>query len=355
MNSSTYSLSRRAVLRHAGRFAVAAPFLTVLGCSEDPLVGTRLSFSGLTMGTYYRVTIIRSRSMSEPHRIQTGVERVLETINWQLSTYRPESELSKINASPETVWLEVSPEVAHVVTKALEISRLSSGTFDATIAPLINLWGFGPDKQSVYSHKDKRITEALGKIGHHLLEVKEAPAAIRKSRPDLHVDLSGIGKGSAVDKVADHLARAGAEHFLVDIGGDMRARRASSIEATWRIGIERPSIGSSRTVHRVINVGDGALATSGNYRNFFKTAGFHYSHIIDPRTGAPVNHDLASVTVIAPTAEEADAWSTAFMVCGPDAGLELAERLGIPAFFIIRTKSGLVDQPSSEFRRFLIG
>jgi thiamine biosynthesis lipoprotein len=238
------------------------------------------------------------------------------------------------------------------MAKSLDISRLSGSAFDPTVAPLVDLWGFGPKVSTVPSPGDKRIGAALGATGHAHLMVKETRTAVRKSRAGLAVDLSGIAKGFAVDRVTEFLARAGVEHFLVDIGGDMRARRASPAQATWRIGIERPAAGL-RTAHRVIDIGDGAVATSGDYRNFFEADGLRYSHIIDPRTGAPVNHGLASVTVIAASTEEADAWSTALMVLGPEAGAALAERRGLPAYFISRTERGLIDRPTREFKRFL--
>lgn len=354
MINSEHTLSRRAVLGSAGRFAVAAPFLTLLGCSEPPKAEAGVSFSGATMGTGYRVTIVGDRNIFRPEPLKAGVERILETVNSQMSTYRPDSELSKFNASAQTSWTEVSPDTAHVMAKALDLSRISDGAFDATVAPLVNLWGFGPEKLTVTSPGDDRIATALRGVGHHHLGARTSPNAIKKTRPDLHVDLSGIGKGFAVDKVAEYLATTGVEHFLVDIGGDMRAHRGSPDRAAWRIGVERPTFGP-RTVHRVITVGLGAVATSGDYRNFLEADGHLYSHIIDPRTGSPVDNSLASVTVIAPTTEEADGWSTALMVLGFDGGFELAERRGIPAFFITRTESGLVDRPSSEFRRFLAG
>ncbi len=352
MISSPGTLSRRAVLGQAGRFACAAPFLTLLGCNEASSGGGRIGFSGATMGTRYRVTLTGGRPMPALDDLHAGVVEILGTINRQMSTFRPDSELSMFNRTTATSWREVSPDLGHVLAKSLDISRLSGSAFDPTVAPLVDLWGFGPKVSTAPSRGDKRIGAALGVTGHEHLRVKETGTAVRKSRPGLTVDLSGIGKGFAVDRITDYLARAGVQHFLVDIGGDMRARRAAPTQATWRIGIERPVAGQ-RTAHRVINIGDGAVATSGDYRNFFEAAGLRYSHIIDPRTGAPVSHGLASVTVIAATTEEADAWSTALMVLGPDAGSALAERTGIPAFFISRTEGGLIDRPTREFKRFL--
>ncbi len=346
-------MSRRAMLAQAGRLAMVAPFLTLLGCDDFNASSDRMGFWGETMGTTYRVAITGGLDLPKPDHLQHMVETLLETINDQMSTYRATSELSKFNTERQASWFDVSPQIAHVVETALKISRLSGGAFDATIGPLVNLWGFGPDKQTLRSPSEEQITLALANTGHHHLHVKSRQTAIRKKRPDLHVDLSGIGKGFAVDQIAEVLASAGAENFLVDIGGDMIVRRFSPVQAPWRIGIEQPTTGP-RNIHRVINIGDGAVATSGNYRNFFEAGGSRFSHIIDPRSGAPVKHKLASVTVVAPTAEEADGWSTGLMVLGADEGFELAQQLGLSAFFITKTGNRLVDRSTGEFQRFLV-
>lgn len=342
-------LTRRAMLACSGRLMAVAPLLTVVGCNEFAGKEGRTGFSGATMGTRYQVTMVGKHDRAG---LQAGVEKILDTINDRLSTYRPNSELSRFNEAADTSWIDVSPELARVIASALDVSRASGGAFDATVGPVVNLWGFGPDEPVVKSPGDERIGATLARIGHHHLDVKAA-AKIRKMRPDMHVDLSGIGKGYAVDEIAGYLERAGIDRFLVDIGGDLRAHRSSADKATWRIGIERPVIGP-RTVYRLLNLGLGAVATSGDYRNFVESGGSVYSHIIDPRTGVPVNHRLASVTVVAATAKEADAWSTALMVTGPDTGLELADSLGLSAFFIVRSGSRLIERPSREFLRFLV-
>ena len=170
----------------------------------------------------------------------------------------------------------------------------------------------------------------------------------------MEIDLSGVAKGFGVDKLAEHLEAEGVEHYLVEIGGELRARGHSARRRPWRIGVEKP-IAGRRAVQRVVALDRGAIATSGNYRNFFDSAETRYSHIIDPRTGEPVRHRLASVTVIAPTAMQADALSTALMVLGPEAGLGLAERAGLAAFFIVKDGGGFAEVPSSRFEPYRLG
>jgi FAD:protein FMN transferase len=160
--------------------------------------------------------------------------------------------------------------------------------------------------------------------------------------------LSGIAKGYAVDRVADYLAQSGADNYLVEIGGEMRVRGSSPYARAWRIGVEKPVTGR-RAIQRVFRVDDAAIATSGDYRIFFESGGGRYSHIIDPRTGRPVTHKLASVTVIAPTTMAADAWSTALMVLGPDDGFRLAERLELAALFIAKTDGGFRENYTTSF------
>jgi thiamine biosynthesis lipoprotein len=344
------SLTRREVVHQFGRLVCAAPLLTLVGCNELAGEGARFGFAGSTMGTSYRIT---TKGHHAPAHLQAGVEAILESTNQQLSTYRTNSDLSRFNRTAGSSWLEVPPELAHVLTTADGISRASGGAFDATVAPVVDLWGFGPSASIINSPSDHRLGAALAKIGHHQLHINDAQTAVRKARPDVTVDLSGIAKGFAVDRIADYLERHGVDDFLIDIGGDMRMSRSSPSNAPWRIGIERPEIGP-RTVHRVINIGQGAVATSGDYRNFLESNGSMYSHIIDPRSGAPVSHDLASVAVVAGTAEQADGLSTALMVMGPDAGLELANDIELSALFIVRKGGRLVDLPSRQFNRYLV-
>ncbi len=345
-------ISRRAVLDRAKRFTVAIPFLSVLGCDDSPDDGAWLMLSGATMGTRYRVKVAGDGRRLERHAVERDIETILETVNDQMSTYRATSELSRFNSAASTSWVSVSPDTSRVAGEALRISHLSAGAFDVTIGPLVDLWGFGPETPRPLPPSAGRIQAQLGKIGHTKFDARNDPAAMRKARPDLHLDLCGIAKGFAVDRVAEYLEQNGASHYLVEIGGEMRVRGGSPYAGAWRIGVEKPVPGR-RAIQRVVRLNDAAIATSGDYRIFFESGGARYTHIIDPRTGLPVTHNLASVTVVAPTTMAADAWSTALMVLGPDHGLRLAEHLELAALFIVKTDGGLRESHTAPFGHVL--
>jgi thiamine biosynthesis lipoprotein len=216
------------------------------------------------------------------------------------------------------------------------------------VGPLVDLWGFGPaDGNGLPS--DEAISDASAKTGVDAFQFDPARGAIKKTRSRLRLDLSGVAKGHAVDLVAAHLEALGFDRYLIDVGGELKARGRKSDGSLWRIGIERPVPGQ-RQVQRVLAVDGGAIATSGDYRNFFLRDGRHYSHTIDPRTGRPVQHQLASVSVLSDRAMSADAMSTAMMVLGPEEGLALAERMQVPAMFLLRSEDGIVERTTLNFK-----
>ncbi len=346
------AFSRRDIIRQARGLALATPFLSLIAC--DGGAGRRLTLiTGTTMGTSYSVKIPHLPTQVDRHALEADIARILETVNAQMSTYRPDSELSRFNAGSAASWTEVSSETLRVVEAALGTSRLVEGAFDPTIGPLVELWGFGPGGRAPNVPTEDRIQDLLRNINYGHLRTKAVPAALGKAREGLRVDLSGIAKGFAVDKLAEQLERIGIEYYLVEIGGELRGRGYSPRGDIWRVGIERPSPASG-TVQRVVRLGGQALATSGDYRIFFERDGARYSHILDPRNGRPVDHGLASVTVVAPSTLEADALSTALMVLGPEVGFELARRDGIAAFFIAKTDRGFAERIAPEFAPYLI-
>ncbi len=348
------TLSRRDILRRAKGFALATPLLSLAGCDEANSRRPMTTIAGATMGTYYSVAITDLPANLDRGALRADIERRLEIVNRQMSNWRAESEISIFNAGTASSWIGVSTDTWAVVEEALRTSRLSDGAFDPTIGPLVDLWGFGPTSGNRQIPPHARIQEALGQIGFRHIRTREAPAAIAKRRAGIEIDLSGIAKGFAVDRLAEYLDARGVAHYLVDIGGELKARGLSPRRRAWRIGVERP-IEGHRAVQRIVALDGGAIATSGNYRIFFEHASARYSHIIDPRSGVPVDHELASVTVISPSTMQADALSTALMVLGPDAGYELALGQEIAALFIVKDGKSFAEVGSPAFERYLLG
>ncbi len=306
-------------------------FLMVLLASCQK--ATPLEFSGKTMGTSYA---IRVSSLPHGDELRSFVELVddeLESIEQSISTYREDSELSRFNTQQSLDWIEVSLPLAQIVVHAQEISKLSDGAFDITMGPLVELWGFGSRKSTLKPPTVEQIAKASTRVGYRHLQSRLAPPALRKLRADLSLDLSAMAKGYAVDRIAELLNARGLENYLIEIGGEIRARGRKAPGKAWRVGIEQPRA-QNRSVNRVLKLRDLAVATSGNDRNYFTAEQNRYGHIIDPRSGKPTSHGLASVTVLAKDCSTADAWATALAVAGAKEGLRIANELGIQAFFI---------------------
>jgi thiamine biosynthesis lipoprotein len=344
------ALTRRQVIRQAKGLALATPFLSLIACEGG--AGRLTQVSGATMGTTYRVKIHDLPAGTSERDLERDVARILATVDARMSTYRANSELSRFNDGPADAWTEVSHDTLAVVEAALGVSRLTSGAFDPTIGPLVDLWGFGAGGQVHKVPAPAQIEAARRRMSFADLRAATTPPRLGKKHGGTRLDLSGIAKGFGADKVAEHLERLGAGQYLVEVGGELRGRGASPRGEVWRVGIERP-VAAPRAVQRVVRLGGQGLATSGDYRIFFEHDGATYAHLIDPRSGRPVDHGLASVTVIAGTTMWADALSTALMVLGPEAGRELAEREGIAAFFIARHPRGFVEIATPAFAPYL--
>ena len=300
------------------------------------------------MGTEYNVRVVGPVGGLDLVALKQHVDRTLATIDQQMSTYLPDSEVSRFNQSAGDDWFAVSPQTARVVAAGLEVSRSTHGAFDVTVGPLVNLWGFGPTGRPGVEPTREAIAECRDRVGYRRFEVRREPPALRKRRADLFVDLSAIAKGFAVDEVAKLLDQHGIRAYMVEIGGEVRTRGRKPDGSRWRIGIERP-VPERRELQCVVELDDRTLATSGDYRNFFEQRGHHYSHEIDPRTGRPVEHALVSVSVLAGDCMTADAWATALMVLGPDEALPMARQHGLEVLCIVRTADGLVEQATPGF------
>ncbi|GAB4300156.1 MAG: FAD:protein FMN transferase [Desulfuromonadia bacterium] len=319
--------------------------LTVAGCHRgDDL----LRLEGETMGTTWSVVFRPPGSLS-PQSLRREIQGELDRINSLMSTYEPDSELSRFNDSRTTSWVSVSPDTARVVALALEVSRLTEGAFDVTVGPLVDRWGFGPKPPGTIP-TDAEVKEILTRVGYRHLFVRENPPAIRKEIPDLRIDLSAVAKGYGVDRVADILSRNGVDSFLVEVGGEMVARGGRPDNTPWRIAIERPLSGR-REAGWLIRLADGAVATSGNYRNVRREGGVRYGHTIDPVVGMPVVNRVGSVTVIDDRCDRADAFATGLLALGEERGLRLAQEKGVAAFFVIHDEEGFREMATDPFRR----
>jgi thiamine biosynthesis lipoprotein len=336
--------------RHtSAAITVALALALLLAACGDPALRL-VELSGNTMGTTYTVKVVGMPAALKKKILHAEIEEKLKTINAEMSTYDRESELSRFNMNRSTDWVETSKDLATVVREAQHVSELTAGAFDVTVAPLVDLWGFGPGDRQERIPSPREIAATTPRTGYTHVRTRSSPPAIRKDLPDLHIDLSAIAKGYAVDQITELLESRGIANYLVEIGGELRGRGHNDTGNRWRIGIEQPAFGS-RDVHSVITINDVGVATSGDYRNYFEKDSVHYSHTINPRTGRPVTHSLASVTVIGYSTTEADALATGLMVLGPEEGYQLAEREGIAACFIVRTDDGFSDRQTMAFGR----
>lgn len=305
----------------------------VSGClfDKEPDV---VRLSGETMGTTFNITAI-GEDLDE-NALASSVQETLAEVNAKMSNWDPNSEVSVFSASSSTDPVSISAEFAHVIAAANDVHEKSGGTFDVTLGPLIELWGFGPRKPEDPVPSDTEIQAALSSVGQaRLLTLDQDAGTLAKAAPKVGINLSAIAKGYGIDAVAETLAAADIEDYMVEIGGDLVAKGENDKGESWRIGIEKPESGA-QSIQMVVPVADLGMATSGDYKNFFEQDGVRYSHIIDPTTGRPITHRTTSVTVLAENAMMADAWATAMLALGQENGLKLAEESGLAVFFISR-------------------
>ena len=305
--------------------------------------------NGFTMGTTYSIKIKTADAVVNQEKIRADIEKILLEINRKMSTYIVDSELSVINFSNSLDSNLISDDLFKVISHANTISKTTNGAFDITVGPLVNLWGFGPDKSENKIPPNEEIELIKKNIGYKKIYLNKETTSIKKLHPDLYVDLSGIAKGFAVDKIALYLNSYNLENYLVEIGGELIAKGTNEDNEVWQIGIENPN----NNLAKIIGLKDIAMATSGDYRNYFEKNGVRYSHTINPNTGKPIKHKLASVTVLDKTAMNADALATAFMVLGPAKTIELANELKIGVYLIIKNDENFYEEYNEYFEPFI--
>jgi len=341
-------LSRREFVLGANGVVLTFPFLGLIGCddADDELHHLK----GKTMGTSYNVKLVPPSDGLDPDMLTARIDERLQNVDQLMSTYRATSDVSRFGADPAGAPRSLAPATAEVVRVALTIAEMTGGAFDPTIGPLVDLWGFGPGGARPDLPRSGEIAAAMADVDYR--KVTLSGETIAKAGAGTRLDLSGIAKGYGVDVVAAVLDAEGVENYLVEVGGEVRTRGAPGQDRAWRLGIEEPTA-TSRDVYKVVDLTNQALATSGNYRIFFEADGRRYTHIVDPRSGHPVTHALASVTVLAPTTIEADALSTAMLVLGPEDAMTFAEAHDVAAFLIARRNGALVATASPAFDRQL--
>jgi thiamine biosynthesis lipoprotein len=299
-----------------------------------------LQLQGETMGTTYSLLVAPGTAELDQAAVAALVEEVLAEADERLSTWNAASELSALNRQEAGTWIPVSPTLFEVLEAAREVSERTGGAFDVTVGPLVELWGFGTGAGRGEGAPDTaEIAQALESTGYGKFQLRSAPPELRKATSALQLDVGAIAPGYAVDRIARGLDALGARDYLVEIGGEVRARGRSPAGRPWRVAVEAP-VSGERRAYAIVELDDGSVSTSGDYRDFRHVGGRRISHTIDPRSGRPVEHGLASVTVVHESAMLADAYATALMVLGPQAGFDLAEQLGLAALFIERREDG---------------
>ncbi len=312
------------------------------------------AFGGRTMGTTYEVKVASAHlGRREQHELATAIADRLDMVNGLMSTYDATSEISRFNAAQSIEPFVISHQTLAVLLASEQVSERSGGAFDVTVGPLVEAWGFGVS-QPARPPESEALRELRARVGYRELVIDANGRTVRKNHPDSALDLSAIAKGYGVDQAAEVLEERNCHNYLVEVGGELRAAGQKLDGTLWRVAIERPS-SELRAIHEVISLADRAMATSGDYRNYYEDDdGKRVSHTIDPRTGRPVQHRLASVTVVHESAMYADALATALEVLGPEEGYALAVREDLAAYFIVRESSGgFVSKATPAFEPLL--
>ncbi|MBY8273517.1 FAD:protein FMN transferase [Vibrio fluvialis] len=324
-----------------------ASLLLLAGCEQPP---QQLHLSGPTMGTSYNIKYLQQDGLPSSDDLHKEIDRLLEEVNDQMSTYRKDSELSRFNQYQGIDPFEVSNQTATVVREAIRLNGLTEGALDVTVGPLVNLWGFGPEARPEVVPTDAELAERKANTGIHHLSVEGNK--LSKDLPHLYVDLSTIAKGWGVDVVANYIESQGIHNYMVEVGGEIRLKGLNRDGVPWRIAVEKPTV-DERSIQEIIEPGDMAIATSGDYRNYFERDGVRYSHIINPQTGRPIHNRVVSVTVLDKSCMTADGLATGLMVLGDEKGIEIAEQNHIPVFMIVKTDDGFKEIASSAFKPYL--
>lgn len=305
------------------------------------------SFGGPTMGSTYSIKYVRHAGIAEPAQVRREVEAILAKVDRQMSTYRNDSDIERFNALPANSCQTMPAAVLELVRVGKQLAEQSEGAYDLTVEPLMNLWGFGPQGREEKVPDPAVLAETLQRVGYRHLRI-DGDRLCKDAA--VEVDFNSIAAGYAVDTIAARLESMGIHDYLAEATGELKAKGNKLDGSAWRIALEAPR-DDQQVAERIIQVDGYGLSTSGDYRNYFLQDGRRYSHTFDARSGAPVLHNLASVTVIHPSALMADGLSTLLLILGPERAWDYAEKHDIGAFFVIRADTGFVIRTSAAFER----
>jgi FAD:protein FMN transferase len=334
----------------AAWIAAAAVLFGVAGCAARPKA-TELRGAGLGSGWSVKLA---GTAPGELGLVRRGIQERVDDVAHHLSRWEPDSSLNQLNAAPRDDWQAVPAELFVPLNFAISLAADTGGAYDPTVASLVDAWGFGTSGRRYEPPSTEAVQSARERVGFEKVFLDGARGRMRKPA-GLQVDLSSMTHGFAVDQVARYLNGLGVQNYLIDVGGEIRASGQSPDGGPWRVAIEMPpaEISVAGAKGRVVSLKNAGVATSGNYRYYFDYNGRRYSHRIDPRTGEPVAHSLASVTVIDPECMRADALATALTVLGPDEGFKYATARGIAALFILRDGDKLAERMTPRFAEYL--
>lgn len=341
------------------RAALLGACVLFSGCDSATTPATPVStatvLDGKTMGTFWRVSVI-GVDEAKAQALRAKVQAQLDADDRLLSTWKNDSALMRFNHAADTRPWPVSEAMADIVTLSLRIGAKTHGAMDITVGPLVNLWGFGPDKQPVATPDAQAIAAAKARTGLQHLQVinQSGRQFLQKDIPDLFVDLSTVGEGYAADHLARLMEQEGISRYLVSVGGALVSRGMNGEGKPWRVAIQKPT-DQENAVQAIVDINGHGISTSGSYRNYYELDGKRISHVIDPQTGQPITHKLVSVTVIAPTALEADGWDTGLMVLGPEKAQQVVREQGLAVYMIVKEGEGFKTWMSPQFRTFLVG
>lgn len=319
-------------------------FVALAGCGNGDSME---SFGGPTMGSTYSIKYLRTKGLPGPEEVKVVVEKILAEVDRQMSTYRNDSDIERFNDLPANSCQTMPASILELVRVGEQLSLQSEGAYDLTVEPLLDLWGFGPQAREEKVPTAPALAEAMKRVGHAHLRI-EGEQLCKDAA--VEVDFNSIAAGYTVDTIAAKLEAMGIHNYLAEATGELKAAGKKLDGSPWRIALEEPR-DDQQVAERVIAVDGYGVSTSGDYRNYFEQGGRRYSHTFDARTGAPINHTLASVTVIDPSTLMADGLSTLLLILGPERGWDYAEKHGIGAFFVMRADTGFVTRANQAFER----